>query len=254
MVTRLILSLLLPCATMAQDPASGWMAYAVGKMPEKYERITKLTMTWKVGEAASPSRAFYSPWFGMDPSDNLNLIQPVNPWGGSSWSMYTEYYQWSPTHNSNSRSYSVEAGQTLRGSLEYDNATDSYTLSQTILETGKVSSQVVECQSGKKYVLPYVVYEKTFPCADYPPDEEVLFYDISAECDGGADCTDELVWETAVKDANCDMAAHVLSSTSISITWNTSAASRYDGVPYDEIRLLNSQHGWAKALREAGRL
>ena len=70
-----------------QDPATGWMAYAVGKLPEGYERITKLSMTWKVGASASPSRAFYSPWFGMDPDDNLNLIQPVNPWSGSAWSM-----------------------------------------------------------------------------------------------------------------------------------------------------------------------
>ena len=61
------------------------MAYAVGKMPDSYDRITRLEMTWKVGADAKSSRAFYSPWFGMDPDDNLNLIQPVNPWGGSSW-------------------------------------------------------------------------------------------------------------------------------------------------------------------------
>eukprot|EP01052_Picozoa_sp_SAG31_P059281 SAG31_NODE_18601_length_630_cov_0.772128_1_plen_36_part_10 len=36
----------------------------------------------------------------MDPADNLNLIQPVNPWTGRSWSAYTEYFQWSPEHNS----------------------------------------------------------------------------------------------------------------------------------------------------------
>ena len=55
----------------------------------------------------------------MDPDDNLNLIQPVNPWGGGEWSMYTEYFQWRPTHNSNSRQQPVEAGQTLHGSLVY---------------------------------------------------------------------------------------------------------------------------------------
>ena len=147
----------------------------------------------------------------------------------------------------------MESGQTLRGVLEYDNATDSYELSQTIRETGKVSSQTVACQNGKKYTLPYVVYEKTFPCADYPPDEEVKFYDIYAECDG-ADCTSAITWETDVKDANCNMAAHVLNSTTISITWDTSAASRYDGMSYDELRELNSRTGWAKALKEAGRL
>ena len=68
---------------VAQDPAHGWMAYAVGTMPHG-ERITRLEMTWKVGAAPRRSNAFFSPWFGMDPSDNLNLVQPVNPWSGSS--------------------------------------------------------------------------------------------------------------------------------------------------------------------------
>ena len=77
----------------AQDPATGWMAYAVGNVPAGVDRVTRLEMTWKVGASPARSRAFFSPWFGMDPADNLNLIQPVNPWSGSAWSMYTEYYQ-----------------------------------------------------------------------------------------------------------------------------------------------------------------
>jgi len=101
----------------AQDPANGWIAYAVGEVPAGKGRITSLEMTWKVSENPSRGNAFFSPWFGMDPQDNLNLIQPVNPWGGSSWSMYTEYFQWSPEHNSNSPQEPVSAGQTLHGAL-----------------------------------------------------------------------------------------------------------------------------------------
>jgi hypothetical protein len=141
--------------------------------------------------------------------------------------MYTEYYQWSPTHNSNSKQYPVLAGQTLKGSLIYQPNDDSYLLSQTIVETGVVSSQVVACQNGKKYTIPYVVYEKTFPCADYPPDEIVSFRDVYIECDGN-DCTSTTQWEAKVEDANCNMAAHInqnTSSTEISITWDTSMSS-----------------------------
>ena len=101
----------------AQDPANGWIAYAVGEVPAGKGRITSLEMTWKVSENPSRGNAFFSPWFGMDPQDNLNLIQPVNPWGGSSSSMYTEYFQWSPEHNSNSPQEPVSAGQTLHGAL-----------------------------------------------------------------------------------------------------------------------------------------
>jgi hypothetical protein len=44
--------------------------------------------------------------------------------------MYTEYFQWSPEDNSNSKSHTVKSGQTLHGSLDYDASSDSYTLSQ----------------------------------------------------------------------------------------------------------------------------
>jgi hypothetical protein len=123
----------------AQDPATGWMAYAVGVIPSDYERITRLEMTWQVGAKAPLSNAFYSPWFGMDPADNLNLIQPVNPWLESQgWYMYTEYFQWKPEHNSNSEQHPVQPGQHLHGALVYDAATDSYEVSQTIVETGPI--------------------------------------------------------------------------------------------------------------------
>ena len=79
----------------------------------------------------------------MDPADNLNLVQPVNPWMGNGWSMYTEYFQWSPEHNSNSKSYDVAAGSTLHGAVVYQPESDSYLLTQTAVETGDVSSQVV---------------------------------------------------------------------------------------------------------------
>ena len=39
---------------------------------------------------------------GIETSDNLNLLQPVNPWVGNEWQIYNEYYQWSPTYNFNS--------------------------------------------------------------------------------------------------------------------------------------------------------
>lgn len=235
---------LLSCGgAMAQDPATGWMAYARGKVPSGTERITSLEMMWTVGDNPESSFAFFSPWFGMDPADNLNLIQPVNPWFGSSWSYYTEYFQWSPENNSNSAQMPINAGDVLHGSLQYDASSDSYTLTQTNTNNGQSSSQVVQCQNGKKFVIPYVVYEKTFPCAYYPPDQNVTFHNIRVECDG-KDCTQEMEWSAHVKDPNCDMTAHILSNTAISITWDTSASSRYDNLPTKVLAMINSG-GWA---------
>jgi hypothetical protein len=47
--------------------------------------ITKMEAKWKVGALPAVGGAFYSPWFGVESSDNLNLIQPVNPFDGSNW-------------------------------------------------------------------------------------------------------------------------------------------------------------------------
>lgn len=135
----------------------------------------------------------------------------------------------------------------LHGVLAYDESSDSYKLSQTIVETGETSSQTVKCQSGKKYTLPYVVYEKTFPCKDYPPDGKVTFRNITAECDG-KDCTKDIKWQSKVKDANCNMAAHINDDGTISITWDTSAPSKYDNMTRAQLFDLN-YHGWARSPR-----
>ena len=260
-------------AVESQDPAGGWMAYAVGQVPAGTERITKLEMSWVVsGGPQDPphGRAFYSPWFGMDPADNLNLIQPVNPWSGHAWSMYTsvpcpplhskspltphptlcasEYFQWRPEDNRNSHAVGVKSGQTLRGYLHYIEASDSYNLTQSVVETGAISTQIVKCQAGKKYTLPYVVYEKLFPCRSYPPAEKVVFTDIVAECDG-KDCAASIQWKPMVKDANCEMTAHIApGNKEISITWNTKATSRYDNLTESELFDLNMHGQWAERL------
>ena len=65
MLARTTLLAMTATAVVAQDPADGWMAYAVGTIPDQAERITRLEMTWKVGEEPKHSFAFFSPWFGM---------------------------------------------------------------------------------------------------------------------------------------------------------------------------------------------
>eukprot|EP01129_Flabellula_baltica_P003278 TRINITY_DN13075_c0_g1_i1.p1 TRINITY_DN13075_c0_g1~~TRINITY_DN13075_c0_g1_i1.p1 ORF type:complete len:265 (+),score=48.82 TRINITY_DN13075_c0_g1_i1:28-795(+) len=231
--------------TFAQDPAPGWMAYAVGEVPAGTQRITRMEAKWKVSNNPPSSNAFFSPWFGMDPDDNLNLIQPVNPWLGSApWAYYTEYFQWSPEYNSNSRQRNVLAGQTLHGYMIYDYSTDSYNLTQSVVETGRTSEQIVKCQNGKRFRVPYFVYEKLWSCGSYPSDQVVTFTDIKVECDG-KDCTNDVKWSAEVKDANCDMKAHILSQTTIAITWNVNAVSKYDNHSPAELFDLN-YHGWAR--------
>lgn len=68
--------------TAAQDPAGGWLGYARALPPsgKPGQRLTKISARWKNLRNPTPSQSFYSPWFGIDTADNLNLLQPVNPW------------------------------------------------------------------------------------------------------------------------------------------------------------------------------
>lgn len=81
---RAAISLLsLAAGALAQDPAQGWLAYSRVLPSTKGQRLTYISAKWKNLANARSSQSFYSPWFGIDTTDNLNLLQPVNPWFGS---------------------------------------------------------------------------------------------------------------------------------------------------------------------------
>ena len=83
----------------------------------------------------------------------------------------------------------------------------------------------------------------------FPAEEKVTFTDIVAECDG-KDCRSKIVWSAKVKDANCNMAAHIAAGGSeISITWDTSAPSKYDNMTAAELYDLNMHGAWARNLQ-----
>ena len=54
------------------------------------------------------------------------------------------------------------------------------------------------------FLVPYVVYEKTFPCRDYPPDGIVTFHNITMECETASapsvDCKEQVTWSAKYKD------------------------------------------------------
>jgi len=79
----------------------------------------------------------------------------------------------------------------------------------------------IQKQAGKykTYTDAYFVMEKdASSCKQYSPDGQVTFYDIVIEWDNQPATPS---WSTAVKDNVCNCRAHVLSSSSIQITWDT---------------------------------
>jgi hypothetical protein len=224
MMKLCLVAALLVAVVVAQDPAPGWLAYATAECPAG-TKITGMEAKWLVGANPPSSFAFFSPWFGIDASDNLNLLQPVNPWGGDSWSMYTEYYQWSPSNNQDSNQYQVNAGDQLFGKVVYNGDADqSYTLTQTDVTSGQSSSMTIPVQQDdegnyKNFTVMYIVYEKVAQCGQYPPDQKVTFSDIKVKCN------DALVspkWTTSYVEDVCNFRAHVVSPSEVTITWDTS--------------------------------
>lgn len=221
----LLLSALAVALVSAQDPAPGWLGYATASCPPG-TKITHYEGKWKVGQNPQPSGAFFSPWIGMDTSDNLNLLQPVNPWFGDSWSFYTEYYQWSPSNNQDSNQRSCNAGDLLHGQVTYNgDSKQSYNLIQTdVTQSSKSSSMTIPVQQDnngnyKNFSILYVVYEKVADCGDYPPDGQVVFQDLIVECDNKRITP---AWTTGYVEDVCNNRAHVVSPSEIKITWDTS--------------------------------
>lgn len=154
-----------------------------------------------------------------------------------------------PSHNENSQQYNVAPGDVLHGSMTYVPSSDSYVVKQLDETSGQSVSMTIKVQKGrngiaKNYTLPYIVYEKTAPCGDYPPDGQVTFYDIHIQYDN-VDAP-QLAWTTGIVDDTCDMRAHIVDPSStngtISITWNT----RGPEPPAERIaRDQASRTGWA---------
>lgn len=53
----------------------GWLGYAAATSPTGKGRITYAEAYWTNGGVPSRGGAFYSPWFGIEASDNLNILQ-----------------------------------------------------------------------------------------------------------------------------------------------------------------------------------
>ena len=89
---------------------------------------------------------------------------------------------------------------------------------------------------------------RSHPVLADPPDGIVTFRNITVACDGVPDC--RINWAAKVEDDNCNMRAHI-GESNISITWDTSAPSKYDNVSYEELHARNGARGWGARMARA---
>ncbi len=121
----------------------------------------------------------------------------------------------------------MQPGDELFGSITYDAATSSYNIYHNSSDGWEVTTNIpVQKKNGvpKTYQIAYFVYEKVAPCADYPPEELVTFYDVNIQWDGVAQ---PARWSTAFVEDVCNFRAHVpdpsTSGGNVTITWSTAA-------------------------------
>jgi hypothetical protein len=235
----IVLLLCFSSVVKSQDPAEGWLSYAVGTHPsDSNAHITYMEAKWKVGQNPRQGGAFFSPWFGIESSDNLNLIQPVNPWCGDHWEIYNEYFQWSPENNINSDSHVVQPGDELFGSVTFNPSKQSYTVFHSDNNDGWNVTFEIPVQRDnngqyKKYTIAYIVFEKVNDCDQYPPDNQVTFYDIKIEYNGQQV---EPSWKTSFVDDVCNNRAKIVDSKTVQITWDSNAQN-----PSEELKSKNTK-------------
>eukprot|EP01090_Pellita_catalonica_P010974 TRINITY_DN22437_c0_g1_i1.p1 TRINITY_DN22437_c0_g1~~TRINITY_DN22437_c0_g1_i1.p1 ORF type:complete len:235 (+),score=34.41 TRINITY_DN22437_c0_g1_i1:32-736(+) len=208
-----------------KDPASSWLGYAKGVNPSGEGILTYIEAKWKVPSNPKYSGAYYTPWFGIETSDNMNLLQPVNPYDFDGWTLYNEYFQWSPEHNFNSEMHDVSPGDVIFGSVKYNPSNHSYTLFAQDLTIGWSVSSNIEIQkdvSGhyKNYTLAYFVFEHPNACYYYPTDDVVTFFDIKIAYDDKFIASPK--WTTGYVADHCSCRAHIVSESSVKITWDSS--------------------------------
>lgn len=210
----------------AQDPAPSWLAYAATKCPFEHQKITFMSASWTVPPLPPLSdNVYFTPWFGIETSDNLNLLQPVNPWNGSNWQIYPEYYQWVPSNNVQPAVLpATQPGARIRGHVTF-NGVDAQSYIVSIADSlGTTLNMTVDVQRGsdgkfKQFTNAYVVFEHHAHCSLFPPSRHLQFDGIHIHCDGH-EVTPH--WRVAKMEGDiCNMTARIVERDAIEFTWST---------------------------------
>eukprot|EP01084_Bolivina_argentea_P320400 555908_1 len=222
----LIQFLLLFVCVFGQDPAGSWLGYAKAvKANNTDEIITRIDVYWKNANNPTRSGCRFCPWFGIESSDNENLIQPVNVWdnsGRDDWIIMNEYFQWHPSHDTQSKTVSTSSGDVIYSWIKY--TTNAYLMHVENTRTKQYVETTIPVQEQngkyKKYTIAYFVFEHPCnECSQYPPDNAVTFYNISIQYNNVLES--KPVWTTGYKANKCNNRAKILSENSVEITWQS---------------------------------
>jgi len=204
------------------DPADSWLAYTVSKGNGKL--LTYMNATWIVPSYPNSRESGEAPgwWFGIEPVPAADLIQPILAWGypDPSYTIFNGYYQWDDGYWWYSDQGNVVPGQTVFASVQYQ-SDNSYNMYIECKETGWSVTSNIPVETGKVYTDAYFVMEhQPDDCSQLPNDGIITFTDIHIELNHQP-VTPK--WQALQFQPACNSLAHVISSSSVSFTWDTSA-------------------------------
>ena len=233
----------------AQDPTDGWLGYA--RAEHEHKIITRFEVYWQNMDAPkSVSTAFFSPWIGIGTSDRLNIIQCVNPWIGSEWQSYIEYFQWVPERNKNSLSHVTYPGDTFHSLIEYKEShfningsnvttpyyhvrhsdlTQHWTIENRVPVQGINETLKMDEMAHKQYTSVYFAFSTqnvSMDCGAYPDGGSIRFYNISMWFDHKL--IKYPIWKTSFYNDSCHNRAALdpaRDNDTVIISWNQTTSN-----------------------------
>jgi hypothetical protein len=218
-VAAAVLVVSLGAPVHAQDPADSWLSYTISEGQGKL--VTFVNATWKVPSYPKFSYGSNAPgfWFGIEPTSMDDLIQPILAWGDGTFSDYTIFngrFTWSGMVWWQSRSGDVKPGQTIDSYVRWIPEKSGYEMYIACRETGW-SVKNFQKVSGETFSnVVFVLEHQPDTCSAYPANGEVLFTGITVEREGKRVNPQ---WTAKNKVPARSSQAHVLSPSSVSMTW-----------------------------------
>ena len=217
-----------PC--VLQDPAGSWLSYARYDAPAA-GTITALNTTWVVPSLPATSWGSNAPgwWFGvMDKDGDGALVQPILAYGyqGNHYTIFNGVFDWTDGswHTSEDK-YTVQPGDKITSSVNYNKADNSYTmvitsaaLGKSIVTTYAIQRRQTEPESSAVFVLEH----QPESCKAYPASGEMSFESIFIEVDGKPVSSPS--WTALQERPACDSKAVVVDPATIKFTWDTSTS------------------------------
>lgn len=213
----IVLLATITCA-LAQDPASSWLCYALTQSSDG-SGATRVSATTQI-PSGPPQDPNGEPawWFGIEPSNNLYLIQPILPkWLGDGYYIFNEMFDWHTFNDQQSTNIKIPYGTNVSAEIITRDGGKHYTM--TVKAQGHQWNLTVPTykDDGPFTNVYFVLEHQVDRCSQLPSAGSLSYTDIEIEF-GGKRVVPQ--WSTHLERPVCKSQVKVISPSSLSIEWD----------------------------------